>query len=304
METNKTFSSLLIGAALLGAASVSAQTARLQVIHNCADLGAASVDVYVNGDLLLDDFAFRTATPFVDVPAEVELSVAIAPPTSSSVDDAIFTQPFTLADGGSYIVVASGTVSSSGYSPATPFSLQAFATAQEAAAGTGVDVLVMHGCTDAPTVDVFESGVLNVTAVDDISYPEFQGYLNLPTDDYTLEVRTGDGNTTVAAYSAPLATLDLEGAAIAVLASGFLDPSVNSNGPAFGLWVALPSGGDLIPLPLAVAEESARIQVIHNSADAAAAIVDVYINDDLAIDDFAFRTATPFIDVPAGVELV
>ncbi|HQX04377.1 MAG TPA: T9SS type A sorting domain-containing protein, partial [Flavobacterium sp.] len=37
--------------------------------------------------------------------------------------------------------------------------------------------------------------------------------------------------------------------AITVLASGFLNPAVNSNGPAFGLWVALASGGELIPLP-------------------------------------------------------
>lgn len=304
MENNKTLPTLLFGAVLLGATTASAQTARIQVIHNCADAAAAVVDVYANGTILLEDFAFRTSTPFVDVPAGVELSVAIAPGTSTSVDDAIYTEAFTLAEGGTYIIVASGIVSASGYSPSPAFSLEVFADGREAAAGVGTDVLVMHGSTDAPTVDVYESAVLNATAVDNINYSEFAGYLSLPTDDYTLEVRTADGIVTVASYSAPLATLGLDGAAITVLASGFLDPSMNNGGPGFGLWVSTASGGDLIPLPLTVAEEFARLQVIHNCADAVAAIVDVYINDDLAIPDFAFRTSTPFIDVPAGVELV
>ncbi|MBN2682532.1 MAG: DUF4397 domain-containing protein, partial [Bacteroidales bacterium] len=59
--------------------SLQAQTARLQVIHNSADNAAQMVDVYANGALLLDDFAFRTATPFIDVPAGINLQVAIAP---------------------------------------------------------------------------------------------------------------------------------------------------------------------------------------------------------------------------------
>ena len=42
-----------------------------------------------------------------------------------------------------------------------------------------VDVLVHHGSTDAPTVDVVETGVGAGTLVDDISYTEFQGYLEL-----------------------------------------------------------------------------------------------------------------------------
>ena len=42
--------------------------------------------------------------------------------------------------------------------------------------------------------------------------------------------------------------MGLTDAALVVLASGFLDPSVNSNGAPFGLWAALPSGGALVEL--------------------------------------------------------
>jgi hypothetical protein len=52
----------------------------------------------------------------------------------------------------------------------------------------------------------------------------------------------------------------------------------------------------------ATAPATARVQVIHNSADAAAASVDVYLDDALLLDNFAFRTASSFIDAPAGTE--
>jgi hypothetical protein len=73
--------------------------------------------------------------------------------------------------------------------------------------------------------------------------------LNLATADYTLEVRPTGSTSAVATYEAPLSTLGLDGDAITVVASGFLDPTVNNNGPAFGLWVALPTGGALVELP-------------------------------------------------------
>lgn len=284
--------------------SASAQTARLQVIHNCADLAAATVDVWLDNTLLLDDFAFRSATPFIDAPAGTPFTVGIAPPTSMMASESIYTQSFTLAAGETYIVVASGTISPSGYSPATPFTLEVFDQGRELASGGTMmtDVLVMHGSTDAPTVDVYESAVTTSTIVDDATYPGFAGYLELPTLDFSLQVRTADNSAIVAAYGAPLSTLGLGGAALTVLASGFLDPSQNSGGPAFGLYAALASGGALIPLPSA-AIPGARLQAIHNSADLAAASVDVYLNGALLLDDFAFRTATPFVDVQAGVDL-
>jgi hypothetical protein len=62
------------------------------------------------------------------------------------------------------------------------------------------------------------------------------------------------------------------------------------------LFAAL-ADGNVIELP---ATEIARLQVIHNSPSPT---VDIYAGDDLLLDDFAFRTATPFIFVPAGVEI-
>ena len=60
--------------------------------------------------LKLDDFAFRAASPFVDVPAGVDLSVIIAGPTSTGpTDQAIATIPVgSLADMEKYVVFANG----------------------------------------------------------------------------------------------------------------------------------------------------------------------------------------------------
>jgi hypothetical protein len=292
---------LLLGAGAF-IANTNAQTARIQAIHNSADAAASTVDVYLDGNLLIDDFAFRTASPFIDAPAGVTINLAIAPSTSTSVADAIATFPFTLTANETYVLVAEGIVSPTGYSPdattAAAFDIKVYGLGRETASITGnTDVLVHHGATDAPTVDVRER-TLGATVVDDASYGDFTAYLELPTADYILDVQTSDGLTTVASYSAPLAGLGLTNQALVVLASGFLNPAVNSNGPAFGLWVALPTGGALIELPAAVSP-TARVQVIHNSADAAASLVDVYLDGALLIDDFAFRTASSFIDAPA-----
>ncbi|MBK9357243.1 MAG: DUF4397 domain-containing protein [Bacteroidales bacterium] len=275
--------------------------ARLQVIHNSADAAAAQVDVWLNDQLLLDNFAFRTASPFIDAPAGVDFDVVIQPANSTDTTNALARFTYNLMDGETYVLVANGIVVPSGYNPATPFDIYVYAMGREnAASPTNSDVLVFHGSTDAPVVDVVETGVGAGTIVDNLAYGSFAGYLELPTDDYVLAIRDETGTVTVAMYQAPLAALGLEGAAMAVVASGFLNPANNNNGPAFGLFVALPAGGALVELP--VYTPMARLQVIHNSADAAAAQVDVWLNDQLLLDNFAFRTASPFIDAPAGVD--
>jgi hypothetical protein len=221
--------------------NVTLPLARLQVVHNSPDPDVEVVDVYVNGDLFLDDFAFRTSTPFIDAPANTPLTIDIAPGASGDISESVYNVSTTLVVDETYIAVASGTLDSS-------ISLEVFAGAREAAAVAGnTDVLVHHGSPDAPTVDVVNQdggGIL----VDDISYPEFAGYLELPTDDYLIDITTADGSTKVAGYQAYLAEFGLADAAVTVFASGFLDPGANQDGPAFGLWVSLASGGALIEL--------------------------------------------------------
>ena len=225
------------------------QTARVQVIHNSADAAAETVDVYLNETLLIPNFEFRTASPFVDAPAGLEIELSVAPPNSSGVEDAIYTAPVTLSADETYIVVADGIVSGSGYNPPQPFGLQIYDMGRELADESGnTDVLVHHGSTDAPTVDIVETGVGAGTLVDNISYTEFQGYLELPTADYIIDVTDETGSVTVASYQAPLASLELDGVALVAVATGFLDPSQNSDGPAFGIGVALPTGGPLVML--------------------------------------------------------
>ncbi|MDP2159541.1 MAG: DUF4397 domain-containing protein, partial [Flavobacterium sp.] len=289
---------------LMAISFVSAQNARVQVIHNSPDLAAQQVDVYINNVLALDNFAFRTATPFLNIPAGVPITIDVLPSTSTSSANPLYSLTTTLMANETYILVANGIVSQTGYSVAPNFAINVFAQGREVASvSTQTDVLVNHGSPDAPTVDVVETSVPAGTIVNDISFPQFQGYLEFLNLDYVIDVRDATGTTTVASYLAPLQTLDLDGAAITVLASGFLDPTVNSNGPAFGLWVATAAGGNLIPLPVAPVQEFARVQVIHNSPDLAAQQVDVYINDELALDNFAFRTATQFLNIPAGIPI-
>lgn len=103
--------------------AVAIPTARVQVIHNSADSAAAQVDVWLNNAPFINDFTFRTATPFVDAQAGIPFDVSIALPTSTDTVNALARFTYTLAAGETYILIANGIVSASGYSPATPFDL-------------------------------------------------------------------------------------------------------------------------------------------------------------------------------------
>ncbi|MBN1478754.1 DUF4397 domain-containing protein [candidate division KSB1 bacterium] len=291
---------------LLTLPSSAGDMARLQVIHNAADPAVKVVDIYIDGELKVDDFAFRTATPFIDVPAEVKLNIGIAPGNSSSVKDAIAMEKVVLEKSKSYVAIANGVLDPSQFA-ANPdgkkisFALFTKADAQESGKSTEkVDFVALHGTTDAPAVDVIARDV--ATLVEDAAYGDITDYISVPAASYILDVTPAmDNQTIVASFTADLSGLG--GGAAVVFASGFLSPMDNMNGEAFGLFAALPDG-QVVPFPPYTEKpKKARLQIIHNAADPAAHMVDIYVNNDLLVNNFRFRKATPYISVPAGVEL-
>lgn len=280
-----------------------AQTAELQIIHNCADPVADSVDIYVGTNLAFDNFAFRTATNFLTLPAGIALQVGIAPKNSTTVTDTLVSYNLTLTSGQRYVAIASGVLdpASFAFNPDgrnTGFTLNIIDDVRTTSANpSDVDFFVVHGSTDAPTVDVVPMGTPSVL-VNDAAYGDATAYLTVPSAQYTLNITPGNDNSlVVASYSVDLSSLG--GGAAVVFASGFLSPGSNQNGPAFGLFAALPSG----TVVQFNENTMARLQVIHNCSDPAAAAVDVYLDTTLLLDNFGFREATGFVDVPAGIQL-
>ena len=116
-----------------------------------------------------------------------------------------------------------------------PFNLAVYDMGREKATAQGIDLLLYHGSTDAPEVDVVVDG--GPVLFDNIEYGEFQGYVNVPAGNYRLRLTPASDNaTTVQTYVADLS--GAAGAAATVFASGFL----GGDAPGFEVWVALADG--------------------------------------------------------------
>ena len=204
------------------------ETAQVQIVHNSP---YPVVDIYVDGSLALENVPYRASTGLLDLPINTE--VGIAPANG----DVIATFPFELAENGTYVVVASGIVGSDAY----PFNLLASTLETAAVDNDHFALKVMHGVTDAPAVDIYADGNL---LVENLAYDDFQGYLQVPVGDYTLDI-TGHGSSEpVASFNAPLSSFG--GGSGVVYASGFLAPAETDS--AFALVLTTPNG-DVVTLP-------------------------------------------------------
>lgn len=253
-----------------------AQTASLQIVHNSP---SGVVDIWVNGQKLIENFEYRTATPFFNAPAGVVLDIGVAPAPSSAPDESVFNYSATLDSGELYVAIANGLIGSA----EKPFSIELIVPARTMATDPGnVDLAVFHGSPDAPNVDVLARG--EALLVEDLGFGETWDYLELPAENYLLDIRPTGSQDVALSYFAPIAAI--AGEAGVVIATGYLDPEPDQ--PEFALIVVFPNGG-IAELPQI---GTARLQIIHNSPEP---IVDVWVNGQKAIEDFTFRAATPFL---------
>ncbi|MEM6532100.1 MAG: DUF4397 domain-containing protein [Myxococcota bacterium] len=309
-------------------------SARVQVVHMSADPAAASVDVWVadqngmNAVKLLEDFAFRTATPYLDLlPGTYD--VRVLPSDSTSYDDTPVAgelQDLILAGGQTAQVVARGVLNPAQFDSTANgeigFTLDVLGGAFEADPNlmdSQYKIRVLHAVSDARPVDTGLpfAGDTNVLAYGE----ETERYIDLTNNGVEplvidLEVQSADNvsvfeplasfQTSVAgAFEASAGGVTADQVAL-VVASGFVNPMTNSGGAALDLHAVLPNG------TVAALDRAALVQLIH--AGAGIDSVDIYrVNSGDSIvlsgdpDDvdepttLDYLRATAFESVPAGV---
>jgi len=225
--------------------------ARAQIIHNAADPAAASVDIYVNSELFVDELGFREATPFVDVPANTALDIAIYPAGADAGEaDPVFSiEGVEFAFGETYSVIANG-VLGDGFAAnpdnvATDFNLFIIEDAPVSANEDEVNFFIWHGATDAPAVDVWVGD--GPTLVEGAAYTGFTDVITVEAAEYPLYLGVeGSAGTGDALFEFAADLSGAAGSGAAILASGFLAPEDNQNGAEFGLLVALPDGTTML----------------------------------------------------------
>jgi hypothetical protein len=241
------FASLIV---VFPAGGLLAQTyALVQVIHNAADPELSTVDIYVNDALWADDIQFRQATAFKAVLSEVPVKIDIAPGSSASSSESLYSTTITFGVGTKNILMATG-VSGTGFAPNPEgkdigLGLKLFSAAKDLASNPStVEVNFWQGSTDTPVLNVTTGE--GDTLVKLIGYNHFANYDVLTPAVYDIYFLSTYGNKdTLGSFSADLS--GYAGQGILLFSSGFLNPSQNNGGPELGLFAALPNG-TVVPL--------------------------------------------------------
>ncbi len=273
---------LILLALVLVTGALSAQTARLQLIHNSPE---TTVDIYVNDSLFLSDFVFRDATSFINVIAGYPVTLAVAASPSSSSADSVFAITVNFNENESYVAVASGVVGDA----VNPFNVWVIDSMRESALAPGsIDFIGVHGAFDTYDIDIIARGM--AILFKDVEYGDISDYRTISAESYVLDVTPSNNNFDIlTSFSANLSSLG--GTSAVLFASGYIGGS-----PSFGLYAAL-ADGTVVEFSLEMPVYT-NLQVIHNSPGPN---VDIYVNNTLVIDNFSFRTATPFVPVQGYV---
>ena len=154
----------------------------VRVVH--ASPAAGTVDVYVDGSKLLNDFTFGSVTGYVPVAAgSHRIQVA---PDGKGRKASVIDETVSLTGGTYYTAAALGTQSSG-------FSLKAFVD-NNWVRNDKAKVRVYHLSPDAGPVNVAVGGT---TVITDLTYKHASGYLSVAPGSYTFDVTAEDYGVTI-----------------------------------------------------------------------------------------------------------
>ncbi len=162
--------------------AAAASPSYVRVIHASPDIGTATV--FVDGNMLLNNFQFGTVTPYASIPAgphKVQVGLIGTGPGAATI-----TQTIDVQSGIAYTVAALGTAS-------TGFSLQVFIDDNVVASGSA-KVRVYHLSPGTGTVNVATGGN---TLINGLAYQQASSYLSEPAGTYTFDIAATQNNTTL-----------------------------------------------------------------------------------------------------------
>ncbi|WKA59491.1 DUF4397 domain-containing protein [Planococcus shenhongbingii] len=160
--------------------SADSHMAKVRVVHASPD--APAVDVYVNGDLTLENVPFKADSGYLEVPAGTHNVEVFATGTEYAEGSAVLQADLTVEAGKAYTVAAANTVDA-----------LEFVVAEDSMEVTEgkTKVRVGHLSPDAPAVDV---GLIGGDALfSGAEFPGITDYAELDAGTYDLEIRLPDG---------------------------------------------------------------------------------------------------------------
>lgn len=234
------------GSVIVNPLIAGSQKATVQWVNDCPDPSLGVMDVWIDGTKSIDNLGFRKATGFVEVVAGAEIKIGFAPATSSAYRDTIKTVMMqALRPGRTYHAVISGMRDTSQFAKnpnGQNLSLNVL-VAENALTRSDRDgnsaVRIVHTSPDQSAISIKNSATTFGTGLTfNTASPEYT-YLEPRID--TMWVYIDSTGVTKKGW---LADLRGNNRAVLILASGFVSPEVNQNGPSFKL-VLVDSAGNV-----------------------------------------------------------
>ena len=269
------------------------------------------MDVYRNGERWLDDFGYLEVTPFTDWPTGERFSLEFTWPDAPDNSNPFFTESITLRPGERYYLATIGDPLDKSGQPS--FRLILRGGALERSPVQNPPMIAFQSLTASPDVPPYtlyirgwespETGGERLEEIPFLSFGDmFEGYDLSPAFQFEADMREENGSivaSTIANF------LGIGGNSMITVTSGFIHPPRPGDAPFEPGMSVLPDGRTFHHIP-----NYTRVQFIHNSPYQEADSIDVRVTrldeygpDEIVmqLDDLAFREASSFLDLPAGL---
>lgn len=298
---------------ILGCLQLEAQIAYVTFVHNSPDMAVRKVDLYVtqsNVETKIEDISFQDAfnlNGLVIIFGGFELTYKVAPGTSSSSAEAVYTGSFTPEADKGYVAVFGGTKSPVGY-VANPegitfeYNVRSFLVSSDIADPVKLGAVFVHGVTDLEACDVYLRGgtapiVANLSYRQQMTKPAELTRAKV-TVDFT---KAGDKTKTLASFAVDFTTISSQTAVFVI--SGFKTPGDNNGSTDSLALLAILEDGRVVKYPVLSGSQTSRIQMVHTAPDPTLQVIDVWINGVRTHDNLGFRKAGGFQDYASGTPL-